>query len=365
MNIDLKVIITQTTSTMNIPEWLCSPQSDDDDDDCHPMHSLPTTSTGTSFDSPRCTENDVAFASDTDSDSALSAHFGSAHDFHARYTVGAKVNSGGFGAVWRLANCATLCVKIMPIDGNANNRQSIFREFEATQIAFEHDLNAVVELFVDDSADCAYLILPFFDGCDLYDVIGDDQYFEKVSTDAMIDIFHRVLLRLYVLHSHKGLVHGDLKPENVMLLNDDTVELIDFGVATSTESHCASKGHFGTQGYIAPELLKHKVFDAKIDVFSLGVLLYNLATQCTLFPSNIDYAAMSTDEYYAYLQRKCECIGDDGIVELLWNCLAFDPNDRMDVEQLLDRYFTEQSMQFEDDSNDDRFSKRPDFESSF
>jgi eukaryotic-like serine/threonine-protein kinase len=75
------------------------------------------------------------------------------------------------------------------------------------------------------------------------------------------------------LHEH-GVVHGDLSPDNVFVTDAGVVKLIDFGSARSLESSAAPAGTFATPGYVAPERLLGEPGDAKSDLFSLGVLLY-------------------------------------------------------------------------------------------
>ena len=167
----------------------------------------------------------------------------------------------------------------------AKRRRACIHEFEVTKKALSHEIDVDVELYMDgmDSEESkGYLVMPFYDGQDLYDFIGDEQYFEKVSMETMLDIFYQILLRLSSLHYQKEMVHGglpcvpilnflknskfenckctDLKPENVMILENNaskelTVELIDYGVATSIErvsgdghQYLHSKGCFGTKG---------------------------------------------------------------------------------------------------------------------
>lgn len=280
--------------------------------------------------------------------------------FRSKYTVGRKINEGGFGAVWKLRRNgpSPQCVKIMDLGHDettyARRRRACVREFNMTLRAFADEM-ATVELFVDalDAVECpqAFLVMPYFRGKDLFEFIDDEQYPERVSDELILEIFERIIEKMYDLHYLKGIVHGDLKPENVMILQDRStkrveVEIIDFGIAkslrnlSSDSKYLKSKGHFGTKGYVAPELMAESRYNRKIDVFSAGVVLYNMVTECCLFPKGHKYFKMTQNEYYRYLKRKFKCIRKKtAIVNVLYECLAFDPDERLDVKTLIDRHF--------------------------
>ena len=228
-----------------------------------------------------------------------------------------------------------------------------------THRAFADEL-AEVELFMDAAPDVSarktYLVMPYFRGKDLFEFIDDADYQRTVSDALILHIFYKIAETLYDLHYFKGIVHGDFKPENVMILNSGgggvvgleqlEVEIIDYGIAkslrnlSSDRKYLRSKGHFGTKGYVAPELMNGSRYNRKIDVFSAGVVLYNMVTECCLFPKGHKYYRLSQADYYKYLKRKLKCIRrKKGIVDLLYSCLAFDPDERLDVKQLIDRYY--------------------------
>ncbi len=95
-------------------------------------------------------------------------------------------------------------------------------------------------------------------------------------TDNMLkNIFSKVLETLNYVHS-KGIIHRDLKPENILFCNPEKldIKIIDFGLSTFI-----SRGNFetcGTPGYVAPEVLTEKYYDFKVDIFSIGVMIYEM-----------------------------------------------------------------------------------------
>jgi fused-like protein len=77
------------------------------------------------------------------------------------------------------------------------------------------------------------------------------------------------------LHS-AGVVHRDLKPENIMLCEDGTVKLVDFGLAATQANPCEVGQIVGSPGYVAPEILHQQPYDHRVDLFSLGCVLYTI-----------------------------------------------------------------------------------------
>merc|ERR1719410_2643845 len=171
---------------------------------------------------------------------------------------------------------------------------------------------------------------------------------DKVSDELLLDIWWKIQHKLYDLHYVKKIVHGDINPENVMILqngSDIEVEISDSGVAQSLcnlppgSRYLKSKGHFGTTGYVAPELIVLGIYNHKIDVFSAGVVLYKMMTQRCLFPKGHKYYGLTKNEYYEYLKRKFKCISNKTAVNLLEACLHYNPDERLDVRNLMNGKF--------------------------
>ena len=91
----------------------------------------------------------------------------------------------------------------------------------------------------------------------------------------------RILDALGYIHSH-GVVHRDLKPENIMIDADDNIKLIDFGIAANAGARRITfaklSNTMGTPDYISPEQVKGKRGDARSDLYSMGVMLYEMLT---------------------------------------------------------------------------------------
>eukprot|EP01084_Bolivina_argentea_P166284 288727_1 len=287
--------------------------------------------------------------------------------FNDSYIIGDKINDGTFGSVWRIHNNELKCVKIIDLDRDVNGesenglqmrKQAAICEYKLTQKAFNHECIGI-ELFIDDicsnqiESPRAYLIMPYFNGKDLFEFI-DGNYEKQVNVGVYLGIFCKIMEILYELHYIYDIIHGDLKLENIMILGDENdgdniqVKIIDYGIAKSIENYdlngdnyIETKGCFGTKGYIAPEIYGNNKYNRKIDVFSCGVILYSMITERFLFPKGYAYYNYAQGYYYKYLKKKFKKIKRKKVFikKLLYSCLAFDPDQRLDVKQLLQKYF--------------------------
>lgn len=98
----------------------------------------------------------------------------------------------------------------------------------------------------------------------------------KLSIDEAFDYMFQILSGSEEIHGH-GVLHNDLKPENLYLIADGTIKIVDFGAAT----HLSSKNEkqiFGTVKYLAPEVITNKKYSVQSDIYSLGIIFYELLT---------------------------------------------------------------------------------------
>jgi serine/threonine protein kinase len=111
-----------------------------------------------------------------------------------------------------------------------------------------------------------------------------------------VRIFSQICEGLDYLH-RKGVVHRALKPENVMLCNDGTIRIMDFGIAKSEDSRWLTFGGFsatmGTPDYIAPEQVQGKRGDSRTDFYALGAMLYEMTTGFPPYEGDNPYVVMN------------------------------------------------------------------------
>jgi tRNA A-37 threonylcarbamoyl transferase component Bud32 len=198
-----------------------------------------------------------------------------------KYDMLEEVGHGGMAVVYRGRDTILdreVAVKVLHahLADREESRRRLEREAK-TVAKLRHD--NIVEIF--DSSDPArardsYIVCEFIHGVTLRDWL-DDRWVPRPALAAMIA--HRLCLPLEHAHT-MGIVHRDIKPENVMIRDDGCLKLMDFGIAQilDTQRLTTTGQLLGSPAYMAPELINGKPVDKRIDIFALGVLLYQLAT---------------------------------------------------------------------------------------
>jgi serine/threonine-protein kinase len=134
----------------------------------------------------------------------------------------------------------------------------------------------VVKVFNDEDRTRRYMVLEWVDGRLLRQILNEEK---KFSPERAIRITISLCNALDYVHS-QGVVHRDLKPENIMVDADDNIKLIDFGIAANAGSRRLTFAKLteamGTPDYISPEQVKGKRGDARSDVYSLGIMFYEM-----------------------------------------------------------------------------------------
>jgi diguanylate cyclase (GGDEF)-like protein len=147
-------------------------------------------------------------------------------------------------------------------------------------------------------------------------------------TDAL-NIAIQVATGLFYAHQ-RGVVHGDIKPSNIMVLGDNLVKIADFGIARmATHEAKQDEAIFGTPSFMSPEQIQGKSIDARSDIFSLGVVLYDMLSARLPFPAE---STAKLKEQLATLEpEKPSALNPSIPVELdtiIHKCLAKDPDAR-------------------------------------
>jgi len=147
--------------------------------------------------------------------------------------------------------------------------------------------NIVTIYDLGESGDVAYIAMELMEGRELQEMIYGKG--RLLVTDAL-NIAIQVAAGLSYAHQ-RGVVHGDIKPSNIMVLGDNLVKIADFGIARLTSSHVNSSTEsgqeeavYGTPPFMSPEQIQGKSIDARSDIFSLGVVLYYMLTDRLPFP---------------------------------------------------------------------------------
>ena len=126
----------------------------------------------------------------------------------------------------------------------------------------------------------AYLVMEFFDGGDLMKRLAG----KALPPDQALKIFRELMYALSDIHE-QGVLHRDLKPQNLMFRSDGSLAIVDFGIAKHVDAiNRTSHGEvLGTPRYMSPEQVRGTALDARTDIYSAGVLLYQMLTGAHLF----------------------------------------------------------------------------------
>lgn len=195
-----------------------------------------------------------------------------------RYQVTQRIARGGMATVYLATDLRLerrVAVKVMHshlADDAAFSARFIQEARSAARLAHPN----VVSVFDQgQDTDMAYLIMEYLPGITLRDLLKD---YGKLTAEQTVDIMDAVLRGLTAAHE-SGIIHRDLKPENVLLADDGRIKIGDFGLARATSANTASgQALLGTIAYLSPELLTRGTADVRSDIYSLGIMMYEMLT---------------------------------------------------------------------------------------
>jgi serine/threonine protein kinase len=198
-----------------------------------------------------------------------------------RYRVGPKIARGGMATVYEAIDLRldrTVAVKVM--HEALTDDDEFVRRFqrEARSAARLAHQNVVAVFDTGDDDGTLFLVMEYVPGLTLRDLIRKEA---PMSPARALSVIEPVLGALAAAHE-AGILHRDVKPENVLLADDGRVKVADFGLARAINSetqHTATGGVLiGTVSYLSPELVVNGRADARADVYAVGVLIYEMLT---------------------------------------------------------------------------------------
>ena len=208
-----------------------------------------------------------------------------------------KVGDGGMATVWKAwdeANNRYVAVKILKREYASNGAEvQAFRTEERMMEEIRHP--GIVRAYgFDGSEGCWYFVMEFVDGYTFADLLRRKQH---VSEQDCLLICESVASALDYAWNNHGVVHCDIKPENIMVNTDGIIKLTDLGISHRFEfkdgPNEVPDNIFGTPAYISPEQVYGDIEpDCRADIYSLAATLYHLSTGRLLFPGLDNDATM-------------------------------------------------------------------------
>ncbi|KAA6391092.1 MAG: putative AGC family protein kinase [Streblomastix strix] len=271
-----------------------------------------------------------------------------------------KIGKGAFGTVWKMKEIRSqriVAVKEVDYDSveeiqRFHKEVSVMRDVyhilqQASSSAYQHPFIHVVQplgYFLNE--DKAYLVLEYCESGDLRKYIQKMKNSGTEISDAKaFELIKQVTLALNQLHMN-GIIHGDIKPENILLTKDFQVKLSDFGLTRKLqEGRGYTTNHGGTTYYLAPELLQSQSARGKrmqtiaADIWSFGILLYELLAQKHPFFNSDDIDLSPLEIYHRIIDEEPAELPDhysNNLKRLIRQMLIKDAARRITAEAILE-----------------------------
>jgi serine/threonine-protein kinase len=212
------------------------------------------------------------------------------------YRLDVELGRGGMGIVYRAHDIRLrrhVALKIIrPASLSPTTRAAFFSEAQMASSLNHPGIVTIYDILVHGELDC--IVMEYIDGESLREKIP-----KGISPEEAIRVFVEIAQALRAAH-RTGIVHLDIKPNNIMLTSDERAKVVDFGLSVARRTASTDEtapltifsGIVGTPAYIAPEMLRGEQVDHRADIFALTVVLYEMLTGKLPFPGSNPAAQM-------------------------------------------------------------------------
>ncbi len=251
-----------------------------------------------------------------------------------KYQIIDIIGKGSMGVVYKCIDTVLnryVALKTMNIQlmGDENLKNRFYRE---AKILAELNHPNIVQVYeLKEYENLCYIVMEYVEGESLKHVIESKK---PLSTISKLEIVRQIASGVSYAHS-KGVIHRNLKPANIIIREDGVTKILDFGVAKLKTSSITSKGSvLGTIAYMAPEQLKGEQIDERVDIFAIGVIMYEMFSYKKPFN-----ATGITEVMYKIVNKMPDYIprANKDINYIIFKSLAKNPEERYkSAEQLME-----------------------------
>jgi serine/threonine-protein kinase len=248
------------------------------------------------------------------------------------YDIVAELGRGGMGVVYKgFEGSLNRYVAIKVLADSLAHDEGIKERFlrEARSMASLNDPHIIQIYFIGEDEGQTYFVMEFVEGESLGSMLKRDH---RLTVEQSAKVIQQTALGLSTAHD-RGVVHRDIKPGNLMISSRGAIKIADFGIALSNQdisNKLTSTGEFvGTPGYLSPEVCLGKPVDQRSDIFSLGIVLFEMLTGKMPFndesPLGLMLEVVKADIPDV---RKINADADPQIAQILAKMIAKEPADR-------------------------------------
>ncbi|RPI71309.1 MAG: hypothetical protein EHM47_10510 [Ignavibacteriales bacterium] len=239
------------------------------------------------------------------------------------YRIIEKLGEGGMGVVYKAEDTKLkreVAIKFLPHHISANKEERKRFEIEAQAAASLNHPNITTIHSIEEANEKVFIVMEYIDGVELRDKIKTG----PVPIDEAISIAVQIAEGLEAAHK-KGIVHRDIKSQNIMITGDEKIKIMDFGLAKIKGGSQVTKigTTLGTIAYMSPEQARGEEVDHRTDIWSFGVVLYEMVTGKLPFKGDYDQAVI-----YSILNEEPEFKNYSELNSLILKALAKNPEER-------------------------------------
>jgi TolB-like protein/Flp pilus assembly protein TadD len=246
-----------------------------------------------------------------------------------RYTIEEKLATGGMGVLYRAHDPRLgrmVALKFLPphLTADPEAKQRFLHEARAAA-ALDHPNICAIHEIADTEGGELFIVMPLYEGETLKERIGRG----PLAVEDAVDLALQAARGLTSAH-RRGIVHRDIKPSNLIVTSDGTLKILDFGIAKLADVELTGRGSTpGTVAYMSPEQAASGAVDHRTDLWSLGVVLYEMLAGARPFQGEHEQVLLHGIRYHRHepLAARCPALPPE-VARIVEKTLRKDPADR-------------------------------------